>query len=38
MKLKISVTISMEIHANQAPATSFDYVSIVVNVVTVLWD
>ena len=31
-------TISMKIHVNQAPATSFVYVFVVVNVVNVLWD
>ena len=36
MKSKIPVTISMKIHANQAPATSFVYVFVVVNVVNVL--
>ena len=38
MKSKIPVTISIKIHANQAPATSFVYVFVVVNVVNVLWD
>ena len=33
-----SLTISMKIHANQAPATSFVYVFVVVNVVNLLWD
>ena len=37
MKSKIPVT-SMKIHANQAPATSFAYVFVVVNVVNVLCD
>ena len=38
MKSKIPVTISMKIHANEAPATSFVYVFVVVIVVNVLWD
>ena len=38
IKLKIPVTLSMKINANQAPATSIAYVFIVVNVVNVLWD